>query len=554
MKKIIFVVLLLGIFAFLAISSIIRKSGTCDEIAHHIPAGVVFLEKGDLKMATDSPPLPKYLVAAPIVFFLRPVLPENKDIWRNPDRAKFSRDFFFKYNNNAKRMLFASRLIVIIFGILLGLSLFIWASRMYGEKIALFALFIYSFSPNILAHTRLATTDLITAFFMFLSLFIFWSFIKKPCMLNIFLAGVSLGLAQLSKYSMLILYPILIILYIVTLFIGNQDEKKPSVANMLSIFFISLFVIWGGYGFSMEPILKSAMRAQEKMDFSVYFLQRFLPVSRQSIKASLNFLLMKLPMPLGEYILGFFGVLRHSSEGHNTYLLGSWSSKANPLYFLVAFMLKTPIPILLLFVLGLIRSFKKKLSIDEYFLIIPVLVYFVAALCSNLQIGIRHLLPVYPLCFMVSAGSVGFFKHRLSKIIIIVSSIWLILSAFITWPNFLSYFNEIAGGPDNGWRYLRDSNIDWGQDLPALSEYLKENGIDEITLAYFGEDLPAEYGVSALSFTEAEYAKPKDKIYAISVQYLDSVKWTKDYIPSAKAGYSIFIYDFRDKTENRGIK
>jgi hypothetical protein len=166
MKKIILVILLLSIFAFLAVSSIMKKSGTCDEIAHHIPSGVVFLEKGDLKMATDSPPLAKYLVAAPVVFFLKPVLPDNKDIWRNQDRAAFSRDFFFKYNNNAKEMLFASRLVVIIFGIMLGLLLFIWSGRMYGERIALFTLLIYSFSPNILAHTRLATTDLITTFFM----------------------------------------------------------------------------------------------------------------------------------------------------------------------------------------------------------------------------------------------------------------------------------------------------------------------------------------------------------------------------------------------------
>jgi hypothetical protein len=135
-----------------------------------------------------------------------------------------------------------------------------------------------------------------------------------------------------------------------------------------------------------------------------------------------------------------------------------------------------------------------------------------------------------------------------------VSCAWLILGTLITWPNFLSYFNEIAGGPDNGWRYLRDSNIDWGQDLPALSLYLNENGIDEITFEYFGEDLPEEYGVKAISFKKTEYTKPEDKVYAVSVQYLDHVKWAKNYIPNTKAGYSIFIYDFKNKVKNRGIK
>ncbi|MFH1644918.1 MAG: hypothetical protein ABIB11_00695, partial [Candidatus Omnitrophota bacterium] len=364
----------------------------------------------------------------------------------------------------------------------------------------------------------------------------------------------SLGLAQLSKYSMLILYPIFIILYIIALFISNKDEKKPPIVNILSIFLISLFVVWGGYGFSMEPILRGAMRAQEKMNFCVYLFQNILPFSKQSIVAFLDLLLMKLPMPLGEHILGFFGVLRHSYEGHSTYLLGSWSSKANPLYFLITFALKTPLPVILLLVLGIIRSFKKKLSINEYFLIIPVFVYFLIALNSNLQIGIRHLLPIYPLCFIISARSIDFFKYKLLKVVIIVSCVWLVLGTFIIWPNFLSYFNEAAGGPNNGWRYLRDSNIDWGQDLPSLSGYLKKNGADEVVLAYFGEDSPEQYGINAVPFTKSEYENPKNKIYAISVQYLDSVKWAKDYKPGAKAGYSIFIYDFKSMVEDKGIK
>ena len=181
------------------------------------------------------------------------------------------------------------------------------------------------------------------------------------------------------------------------------------------------------------------------------------------------------------------------------------------------------------------------------FLIIPFFVYFIIALGSNLQVGIRHLLPIYPLCFVISARSIGLFRYRLSKTIIAFFSLWIILGTIMIYPHFLSYFNEIAGGPDNGWRYLRDSNIDWGQDLPALSTYIKENKIDVITLAYFGEDLPKEYGIKEIPFKETEHTRPENKVYAISVQGLDSVKWAKDYTPDAKMGYSIFVYDFRDK-------
>jgi len=373
-------------------------------------------------------------------------------------------------------------------------------------------------------------------------------------MINIILAGASLGLAQLSKYSMLILYPIFIVLYIIPIIKDKKVFNRTIAFNLLLIFLTSIFIIWAGYGFKAEPILVNAMRAGEKLEFASSLAQKIFSSNQGATIPALESFLMRFPMPLGEHILGLFGVLRHSYEGHRTYLLGNWSLKANPIYFLIAFALKTPVPVILLLVLGLIRSFRKRFSINEYFVIIPLLVYFLVALRSNLQIGIRHLIPIYPLCFMISARSIEFFKYKLYKVIIIASCTWLVLGTLIIWPNFLSYFNEIAGGPDQGWRYLRDSNIDWGQDLPSLSKYLKGNGINEVTLKYFGEDSPKEYGINAISFAESEYVEPKDKLYAISVQYLDSVKWTKDYIPGAKAGYSIFIYDFRGKVEAGGLK
>jgi hypothetical protein len=126
-----------------------------------------------------------------------------------------------------------------------------------------------------------------------------------------------------------------------------------------------------------------------------------------------------------------------------------------------------------------------------------------------------------------------------------VSCAWLILGTLITWPNFLSYFNEIAGGPDNGWRYLRDSNIDWGQDLPLLKEYMNKKGIKEIKLAYFGEGMPEQYAIKHKGIFGKEKKMPKDDIYAVSVNSLDSIEWTKQHKPVAKAGCSIFIYDLR---------
>jgi hypothetical protein len=117
----------------------------------------------------------------------------------------------------------------------------------------------------------------------------------------------------------------------------------------------------------------------------------------------------------------------------------------------------------------------------------------------------------------------------------------------VIWPDYISYFNEIVGGPKNGWRYLRDSNIDWGEDLPALSEYMKRNGIDKIKLLYFGSADPKFYNIDYEDITEPERLKPANNVYAISLHYIDAVEWAKDRSPDAMAGYSIYIYDFRDK-------
>ena len=166
---------------------------------------------------------------------------------------------------------------------------------------------------------------------------------------------------------------------------------------------------------------------------------------------------------------------------------------------------------------------------------------------ANLQIGMRYLLPVYPLIFIIaSIFIVELFKSKLIyKVMGIALILWSILIQVLIWPHYLSYFNEFAGGPDNGWKYLRDSNIDWGQDLKAVKDYMQENNIDEVTLSYYGEVDPSLYGIDFRHIPPEEVKTPSKTVYAVSVQNLDNLEWTKIYEPSQKAGYSIFIYDFR---------
>lgn len=404
---------LLIIFVTLAITSIYpnRKSATCDELAHHIPVGYVLLTKWDFKMDTSHPPLSRYIVALPLKLFMKLNMPDDKSQWRRPDRSDFGRDFFYKYNNQPHKMLFLSRLAVVFVGFFCGIILFTWTKALYGEKSALFALFLYVLSPNILAHTRLATTDMAATCFILLSIFSFWRFIKNPTFKNVIFAGICLGLAQLSKYTSLLLYPMFLLLLTFELSAIQKVDKKSVIFKLFAMFAISIFVLWASYGFDATPILDNAMRVEEKVEIAHSIAMKIFPSWNQTLSKKLDSFLLNTPFPLGAHILGILGVLRHSYEGHSMYFLGKWSSHGNPLYFLVAFLIKTPIPIIVLFLTGIYSCIKINFKREDMYILAMIFMFFIAASFSRLQLGLRYILP--NLSFSVYHGRE---KRRINKV------------------------------------------------------------------------------------------------------------------------------------------
>ncbi len=551
MKIKIFVIILLSIFAVLTISSMRQNSATCDEIAHHIPVGYVLLNKWDFKMDTSQPPLPRYIVALPLKLFMNINMPDDRALWRVQDRSIFGRDFFYKYNRDQIKMVFFARMAVVFIGMLCGLLLFIWAKSLWGERAALFSLFFYALSPNILAHAGLATTDMVATFFILLSCYSFWLFLKNASITNIIFAAVCLGLAELSKYTAILLYPIFLLslrgVPPKTLDLAERRagrRSNPTISKFLSVIFLSLIVVWAAYGFEFQPLLKDSMRLDEKLQIAHNIAKKVYPHISPAAIDRLDDFLLKVPVPLGSHILGIMGVFRHGYEGHSTYFLGRWSSHGDPLYFLVAFLIKTPIPLIIFLLIGIFIFLKQRSQMGERFIFIVAAVFFVASSLSGLKLGLRHILPLYPFCFMICGGAVVLLKKKYVNILLYSLMAWYAFISVKTWPHYLGYFNEAIGGPANGYKYLRDSNVDWGQDLPSLSRYMEKNGIKEIALEYFGQADPVVYGVHYRKFMPDEFEKPHDAVYAVSAQYLEGVKWTKDHKPAAAAGYSIFIYDF----------
>lgn len=505
-KKIIYsaVIILLLLVAVQTITSMSKESATNDELVH-IAAGYSYLATGDFRANPEHPPLIKELSAVPLLF-LKPAFNASDYYWINMnDRNKWQwgHDFFFKYNSNADQLLFWARIPMVAIALLLGIYVFLWARDLFGEKAGLFALFLYSFSPDILAHARIVHTDLGVAAFLFISSYYLWRFFNKANKINLVLTGIFFGLALAAKFTALYFIPVYGLLFAV--FIFNKQLTKKESLNRLLNYAILLAVIL----FISVLILVLA-----------YFFQ------------------------LAAYPRGLAHVALHSTLGHESYLFGMRSFTGFWYYFFVAFFLKTPIPTMIFILLALFYV-RRKDYYNESFIIIPVLVFFFISLFNKINIGARHILVVYPFLFVFASRLISI-KKLLG--VIAALSLWYLVSSLLIYPHYLAYFNEFAGGPDNGYKYLIDSNIDWGQDLKGLKEYLVKNNINEwIYLGYFGKDSP-EY--RQINYEQLPCYPVKGTV-AISVNLLQGLdeeqelcsSWLRDYEPIDKIGYSIFIYN-----------
>ena len=347
----------------------LRKSATCDEVAHHIPSGYVFLKEHDLRFDTCAPPLARYIVAFPLLF-MNLDMPDNKDFWRREDRAQFGRDFFKLNMGKYKEILLSSRVMVLIVSIVGGLVLYLWTKNLYSKRVGILALFLYALSPNMLAHARLATTDAVTTVFILLFAFMFWRFLQSPGYSKAVISGISFGLALLSKYSALLILPIILVFFIPII-------KKGAVKKGLMLFLLfnlsAFLTIWAGYGFEITPLLAGTLRAQEKFLIISKFCSSICPFFSETL---LHNMLYNLPMPLSSYILGILGVIRHGADGHSFFFLGNWYSHGLPYYYVVAFFIKTPLPMLIAFLWGILLLIKERPAKREYYLLSFISVFY----------------------------------------------------------------------------------------------------------------------------------------------------------------------------------
>jgi len=545
------VFVMLAIMAFLLIKNARDDSATTDEPVH-ILSGYEYL-KGIYTVNPEHPPLGKMFSAIPLNN-IKPYFPKDGnfeeairdyyyyDSW-NETRIYAHKWLYDTPGNNPDEIVASSRMVVVIFTIILGLILFLVAKHWYGIITALISLFLYSFSPLILTHGHLANTDLWAMLGFFTAIFGFAWYIEKPENLRLFISALLLSFALLVKFSLVLVVPIMIILWYIKYLKSGKDKKysfKKILVTALIYFVVSFGAIWIVYGFPINTAPAEIVVPNQTAN--VEMLQKLSPIMDH--------------LPLPEYLKGLIMVVSTSLSHRPAYILGNYYSSGVWYYFPFAFLVKEPLSLLIMLFGGIIYwvTTRRKLEFRDWVLIVPVGIYFIVSIFSKLNIGIRHLMPIYPFIFIF----IGYFVSELYEKITyekkLLTAYGLLLMTLFSWylyanisvyPYYMTYFNELAGGPKNGGKLLADSNIDWGQDMKRLSNWVRENNITEpIRMEYFwsGKLQPKYYGIN---FIELEKNNPNQKGWIAigkSAMYMPEYNWLNNYDPYTTIGNSIKIY------------
>ncbi|MGO9094485.1 MAG: ArnT family glycosyltransferase [Bryobacteraceae bacterium] len=540
------------------------ESPTWDE-GIHLAAGYSYLKTGDFRLNQEHPPLFKLLAALPLLA-VNPRLPLESERWKNADQIEFSHEFMDQNRVTPDQILRPGRIPTMLLTLLLGAAMAVWTRRRFGTAVALGALFLYATDPNLIAHGRYVTNDLMVTFFAFATVMAWAKFLETGRKRDLLAAGVLLGLGLVSKFSGLFLIPVLALLYLLRWWQQSAEEPaaagkklslKHCIISLAVLASISVVAIGAVYGPETLRSLSGPALNDEIRDGG--------PAT--AIGSALRAMGDFFDLPAHPYLLGLNRVSEFDAGGHNAYLLGKRSQFGWWYYYPLVFAVKTPTAVLLLVAgcLGLAawrlaRGFRsitvaalKKLPFHWVALGTPIVVYGALLLTSRVDLGVRYLLPVYPLLFILLAA-VAMRKPRV-WLIVALAAIQLIEVARI-YPDYLAFFNTVSGGPGNGPRYLVDSNIDWGQDLKKLRRYLKTNFPNEkVCFSYFGPSSLFNYFTPDADLPETqqvERRKKADCIGAISVTNLydvydteDKHIWLRQMTPIAKVGYSIYLFDLR---------
>lgn len=571
----------------LAVSSAWDDSIIVDEVPH-IGAGYSYLIKHDMRLNPEHPPLAKDIAAIPLLFVNLKQDVFQSEFWQIDVNGQwnFGRRLIYNSGNNADLIKHLVKLPMLLFFILSAVLIFKWARKLYGSVGAITALILFSFSPTVIAHSRLVTTDVPALFGVLLATYYFVQHIKTSSRKSLFTAGITFGIAILLKFSTFLLVPYFVLLAIMYSLIHVHNKFR--IAGQLIWCTIKVFVIgfvlvvWPVYYFHTYNYPAERQHRDTQQLLSSYGNRIFAdPVVWASGKPIIR--------AAAQYGLGLLMVNQRAIGGNTTYFLGEVSRFGWHKYFPIVYFIKEPLAwwgLTLIAVLFLAWQWryppkewlKREYHFvrnhpDEFAMLLWLLIYWGISINSTLNIGVRHLLPTFPFAMLLVSGQISRIidmAKTKSKNTLIGSSLilagllgWFVYENLRVFPYYLTYFNQVVGGPSNGYKYVVDSNVDWGQDLVRFSNWVKKNNIPKVEFDYFGWADPSYYlknryiWLSSKKYKDAtdfRIHNQSDGWLAVSATFLQGSQgpydmpnkvnylWLNSYKPLTVIGNSIFIY------------
>ncbi len=509
----------------LMFSGIRATSATCDEVAH-LPAGYTYLVSGDFRLNPEHPPLAKMLAAIPLVLGGTARISDSGNPWRlavtQPSQEwQFGHDFLYATpGNDADGLLLHARMAMMLLPLLLALLLWLWAREIWGEVVAAAAVVLLCIEPNLLAHGPLVTTDVALTTFALGACYMLWRSGRALSIGNVLGLVTFVALSMLSTYSAVFLAPVLLAVLGIRAMVRSPwqvrfrekaidlvSRARRLVAAITVLLLVGIFTwlaTWAAFGFRYSAARAGSGDFPLSVALTTLKAQAHQSGGWQAYVAAPTLAMAANHKLLPEAVVYGVASMLSDAQGRPGYLMGNLYANGRWYYFLVAILVKTPLPILILAAIGAVGLLQRLArrdpgAWDQALVFVAPLIFLVIAMASSLNLGVRHVLPVYPYILLLAgsiAGGVVARRKTGSIIVLGLMGLWLLFGVARVSPHFLAYFNEVAGGPENGARWLVDSNLDWGQDLPGLARWLRKHGVGRVNLCYFGNADPTHYGIN----------------------------------------------------------
>jgi len=512
---------LLALFGWMAASVSREHCTTADEL-NYVTAGYSYWKLGDFRLPPEAGNLPQRWAALPLLAQDLHFPRLDQPAWRNADVGLLGQQFFHASGNDPARMLAAARAMIALLGVACGVLVFLWSRSLFGIKGALVSTALFAFCPNLLAHAGLATSDMAATLGFLAAVLAGWRLLHRVTLGRVLVAGAAFALLALSKFSAPLLVPILALMAIarawrgaaLTVRLGRLSKRVRGGRAALALtgafagaVLVAGVLIWAAYDFRYAA-LRSAGQFNVPWEDVLRPEAGSAPDAVQTVVATL-----RAGHLLPEAWLYGLATVNHFSHYRIAYFLGDVRTTGWLAFFPVAFLLKTTLPALALLLAAGVCLARRPQSGPRWRLLyrltplaVFAAVYAGFALSSHLNLGLRHILPLYPV-FYIGAGAVALGLRRRWLVVITVALLaWHAAASLAIRPSYLAYFNPLRGGPAHGYELFVDSSLDWGQDLPGLKRWLDGNVHGEkVFLSYFGSGSPVGEGIKATRLADGNF-------------------------------------------------